>query len=130
MDVRKLGNRSSLVIAGGIITLLLIISGVLFYNYTKLKHNSAGSGEAAATRVISEVNKLYQAPTDETPVVEQVQDKSQLADQQFFAKAAAKDYVLLYKKNKLAVVYRESTNKLINVGPINFTDSSQPPANP
>jgi len=73
------------------------------------------------------VGVLYALP-DEDPVVGKIQDREKLSDQEFFKNAANGDDLLIYQESKLAIIYRASENKLINVGPvsINNTDADQP----
>jgi hypothetical protein len=70
-------------------------------------------------RVIAEVSQIYLVPTDETPTVAKIQDTSKIqSNQTFYANAKNGDFLLVYNKAGLALLYRESANKLINVRPI------------
>ena len=60
-------------------------------------------------------------PADETPTLASVTDKTKLKDQPFFKDAENGDQILIFPQAKKAIIYRESTNKLINVGPIAIT---------
>lgn len=86
------------------------------------QHNSQNDNKATSQRIIAKVDKLFILPTDEEPTVAEIQDKSKLSGQEFFKRVENGDYVLVYSKAKVAFLYRESINKLVNVGPIN-TDS-------
>ena len=57
-------------------------------------------------------------PTGESPNVATIIDKDKLKDQAFFNNAENGDKVLIYTKAQKAIIYRPSTNKIINVGPI------------
>lgn len=93
---------------------------VYFFNqYNNLKSHPNAVSQQATNKVAGEVSKLYGSlPTDEQPTLAQVSDKSKLQDQQFFKNAENGDYILIYPKAKIAVIYREKENKLINVGPV------------
>lgn len=106
-------------IIGGIVTfaVLLGIIAVLLVQYARLPKDASTTNQAAAHKVINRVSTLYMVPTDETPTIAQIQDKQKLKDP-FFEKAQNGDYVLVYSKNKLAVIYREKIHKLVHVGPI------------
>jgi hypothetical protein len=110
----------------GAVTLIVLFaatSGFLFWKYMGAK-NDGGSKVTSeeSQRVIEQVGKLYVLPGNEEPTVAQVNDKAQLADQPFFDVAEDGDYVLIYQKAKTALLYRESVNKLVKVGPVNFED--------
>ncbi len=65
-------------------------------------------------------------PSGETPTVAAVSDVSKLQGQQFFVNAKNGDQVLIYSNAKKAILYRPSTNKIIEVGPVNLTPSEAP----
>lgn len=90
-------------------------NALLYTKYQDLKKNSP----AEVTKNLTEkVGKLIDLPTDETPSIATVDDKEKLKDQPFFASAEKGDKLLIYQAGKKAIIYRESTNKVINVGPI------------
>ncbi len=82
----------------------------------------ATTNEAKDLKV--KVGKLMQLPGDEDPVVATVSDKEKLKDQPFFKDTANGDKILIFTAAKKAIIYRESENRLINVGPIAVTSSS------
>lgn len=74
--------------------------------------------------VIAIIGQSVDLPKDETPSLATVQDKEKLKDQVFFAKAQNGDKLLIYSKIKTAYLWRPSTKKLINVGPVSITDNA------
>ena len=120
----------------GNIVLGLLIGAVLalipsYYFYTKyqqaqklLKDPQQASIDQTKS-VVAKVGKLIALPTDETPSLATVQDKSKLKDQPFFKNAINGDKLLLFIKAKKAILYSESSNKIIEVAPINI---QKPPA--
>lgn len=118
MNTPRLPSRQMCII-GGVIFILLAAIGILGWNYYALKHEREAL--SADTAIIRAVGELYELPTDELPAVVKIEDKGELDNQAFYSKAKNGDYVLVYTKNKLALIYREKNNKLINVGPVNFT---------
>lgn len=65
-----------------------------------------------------EVGKLMELPA-EKPMVATVKDVTQLpANQPFFLVAKNGDKVLFYNDAKKAILYRPSTDKIVNVAPI------------
>jgi cbb3-type cytochrome oxidase subunit 3 len=107
-----------------IIVVLLVVIGVLFIRYNAAKKDPSETAKATTTRLVEEVGKIYAVPTDEQPTVALIQDTNKLKDQAFFDKAKNGDYLILFSKNKIAMVYRESIGKLINVGPVNLSKNS------
>ena len=122
--MKSLPTKVYLTAAVIIIVVLAALSGFLFWKYTNIKTGEDTQAEAKATsqRIIGQVGQLYLLPEGEEPTVAQVQDKTRLDNQVFFSKAKDGDYILIYKKAKLALIYREDADKLINVGPINLDD--------
>lgn len=106
-----------------ILTLVLIVglvAATAFFakNYYDLRQKPNKVAEDETKQLVDAVGKLYQLPRDETPVVAKVQDKEKLKDQPFFQNAENGDRILIYQGAKVAIVYREKENKLINVGPV------------
>jgi hypothetical protein len=100
-------------------------AGYYFWQYSRLKSDPSLATQETTARLKTAIGKLYALPTDEEPTVAQISDKDKLKDQTFFAKAQNGDYILIYTKAKLALLYREKENKLINVGPVSISDTSQ-----
>lgn len=84
--------------------------------------NPTESAKAATSELIAKVGKLTQLPQGETPTVATVTDASKLKSQSFFARAENGDRVLIYVKAKQAYLYRPSTDKIIQIAPINIGD--------
>jgi len=104
----------------GVIVVLLLIIGVLFWKYQTAVNNPTLRAQTETARVLQEVSKIYLLPTDEQPTVARVEDKTKVQDQPFFVNAKNGDYLMVYSKHKLAFLYREQDNKLINVGPVSL----------
>ncbi len=108
-----------------VISILSISTSIWFYIKVQNLENPAGSNQAAeSSAVIKAVGKLMVLPTDETPTIATVSDLSKLKDQVFFAKAKVGDKVLIYTIARKAVLWRPSTNQLIEVSALNSTDAS------
>jgi hypothetical protein len=69
-------------------------------------------------RILQEVTAQYAVPKNETPSFAQINDKSQLAGQDFFKDAENADFLIIYAKAKLSILYRPSEHKIIASGPI------------
>lgn len=121
-------SKLPLTLAITLIIILTAVAGFFFWKWQTAEANPAAEAQAASQRIIQKVGKLYALPSGEEPTVALVQDKEKLKDQSFFEKAQNGDHLLMYSKAKLALIYREKDNKLINVGPIsinNTNDESQ-----
>lgn len=73
--------------------------------------------------LIERLDEVVELPTDETPTLASVTQAEALRDQSFFAKAENGDQVLVYLKSSRAVLYRPSTRKVIEVGPVHLVDT-------
>jgi len=117
----KFSGRSKLVaLVIVIIVALAATAGYFFWQYSDLKANPDAAAQETTQRLVGKVSKLYAVP-DETPTVAQINDKEKLKEQPFFQSTQNGDYLLIFTKAKLAVLFRENENKLINVGPIAIT---------
>ena len=124
---KKSGNLSTFLLIGlGVIVLALAIVAFYFYSqYQGIKKNPNQAAQAETEQLVAKVGKLIDLPKDETPTVATVLDKEKLKGQAFFSNAENGDKILIYTKDKKAIVYRPSQNKLINVGPIAIDQKSQ-----
>lgn len=106
---------------GGLLLIVSIVAFVVMYfQYRNLKNDPNAEKDAETKQLVAQVGKFYDLPTDETPTVATVSDKSKVADQPFFAKAENGDKILIYRKNKLVILFRPSQNKIINSGPVDL----------
>src|SRR3989344_6772897 len=119
------------IILGGVIVVCIIAASFFFIKYRKAQEalNVQKSSGNQVTMLIQAVGKLIELPTGEDPTIATVSDKNKLKNQPFFAKAENGDKVLIYPKFKKAILYRPSSNKIIEVAPVNLqpTPSAQNP---
>jgi len=114
MNYKKLFYIFILILAiGGTIT-----SVYYFKQYRALKANPNLEAQRETESLVASLSKLMELPADETPTIATIADKDKLKDQPFFAKAENGDKLLAYTKAMQAILYRPSTNKIINVAPI------------
>lgn len=114
-----------------IIAVIASIPTIYFYNQYKsmqAKMNPTAATQAQITSLITKVGKLMLLPSDETPTVATVPDKSKWAGQVFFSHAENGDQVLMYQKAKKMILYRPSANKIIEVGVYDVQALSTPAA--
>ncbi len=114
------------ILMGGVglaVIIVAIAAAFFFFEYQKaqnllttqtnvLDEQKAKKENESLVRIIS---KLAVLPTNETPTIATVSDKTKLAGQLFFEKSENGDRVLIYPNNKVAVLYRPSVGKIINL---------------
>lgn len=119
----KLNKTSKLVLTIVSIAILLGLAGTagyFGYKYYQIKKNPQVVGQEETADLVKKVGKLISLPADETPSVATVTDKEKLKDQPFFAQSENGDKVLIYTKAKKAILYRPSTDRIVEVMPIAF----------
>lgn len=128
MSINKKLTRWILI---SILILVALAAGFgTYYFYTKyqtLKKNPDIITKEETQALTDKVGTFLQLPNNETPTIATVMDKEKVKDQPFFTNAENGDKVLLYVNAKKAILFRPSTNKVIEVAPI-FTESASPSA--
>jgi len=126
MQFKKGFSKPILIIGGLVVALLIFLPSYYFYNkYQKLKSSHTGSSgvdKSTAKELVEKVGKLIELPKGEDPTIATVSDKNALPKQAFFTNAQNADQVLIYTKAKKAILYRPSTNKIIEVGPVTVSE--------
>ena len=116
------------------VVVVAALAGVAYMVYNKIQDQNAKierlsdpqqAAKDEAQRIKDLVGQLADIPTDEVPTIATVNDVSKLQGQAFFAKAQNGDKVLIFTKAKKAYLYRPSTNKLVEVAPINIGDDNK-----
>lgn len=102
-----------LIIAG--IVVVIVLLGIWAWQSFSPKDAATVKRE-----VVAKVSKLYNLPTDEEPRHAVISDAEQTSKEPFFKDAKNGDQLIVYPKNGLAVLYRESENKIINTGQVGF----------
>jgi cytoskeletal protein RodZ len=127
---RKIRNYKIIL---GLVALILIaaaVAGALVYRDLKKENDNLrdpqASAQAEIDRIKSEVAALYDVPPNESPTIATVSDVNKLQNQAFFANAQNGDKVLIYNQAKKAILYRPSSNKIVEVAPINIGNATSP----
>lgn len=112
------------------IVVLVALSGFLVYQYihsqneVKRLSNPQESAREETRQLTAKLGRLVEIPTNETPTIATVSDVSKLKDQPFYAKAQNGDKVLIFSQAKRAFLYRPSTDKVIELAPINIGNNA------
>ncbi|MCH7541707.1 hypothetical protein IH981_02950 [Patescibacteria group bacterium] len=121
----KLGlNITTLIIL--IIIVAVVAGGTYLFNTSqkaqaeleKIKSDPNAILREANKILLEDVGKIVDLPKGENPTIATVTDEKRLSDQPFFAKAKKGDKVLIYTEAKRAILYRPSTNKIIEIAPV------------
>ncbi|MBC7707615.1 hypothetical protein H7Y63_00110 [Polaromonas sp.] len=113
----KIKSRK-LYIAGAVVLVVLLIFGAIFV----LRADQASKtldGKASLQVVEDRVNKHFLLPSDEVPALATITDKSKLTTP-FFKRAQNGDKILIYQKHKIAIMYRPSIDRVVEVGPVSL----------
>lgn len=105
-----------------LVSVILIFAAGAFAYYLVKQNLPATTDKDLAVKVA----KLIDLPA-ETPTMATIDDLSKLKDQTFYAKAKVGDVLLVYALAQKAILYRPSTNKIINVTPVNLPSPSPYP---
>lgn len=98
----------------------LCVAAILIYGFSKAyTYVFAGEGTEREMRsLVSSVSDHMLLPPDETPTIATVSDMHALEGQLFFKNAQVGDKVLMYMVSQKAILYRPSSDLIIEVGPI------------
>lgn len=129
-------NHSIVNLIPWILIVVVVLFGALFFVYqnkqannlkkqlTELKQNPQKATEDETKILLDKVGQLIELP-NEKPTIATVTDPAILKDQPFFTSAQKDDVVIIYTVAKKAILFRPSTNKIIEVAPVNLgTDST------
>lgn len=114
-----------MLIAGGAVFVVILLAtiGLLVWKLQQSNVDETAKAKETSERIIDKVSNLYLVPESEEPTVAVIQDKDKLGNKEFFKQAQNGDYLLVYPDGKIALVYREQDNKLINAGPVSIGDN-------
>lgn len=107
------------------IIIIIAIAGLYgcfhYYNkYKALTTDPNAEAQKMTAELVGVLGKLMELPADETPTVATISDKEKLAGQVFFKNAENGDILFAYTNAMKAILYRPSTNKIVNVAPISI----------
>lgn len=123
-------EKKSVIIAFLVVSILAVVgagSGIYYYSQYRALSLRSKDPQAEVKDVLAKVGKLIELPISEEPTVATVQDAEKIKTQPFFTKAQNGHRVILYSNAKLAILFDEKANKIINVGAINLSTPSGVP---
>lgn len=106
---------------------LVAVSLFLLLQYRTAQAKLQSTGAASAQQVdtlIAKVSKLVIVPQNEKPTVATVLHADKLRSQSFFVNAQDGDKVLVYSKEKEAILYRPKTNQIVTIAPVSVTPTA------
>ena len=121
------GSKKWVRFIGGLAIIALI--AWLAYGYITTRNqleqakSPSAAGQTQTQQLANKVGQLVDLPQNETPTIATVNDAAKLKSQAFFADAKDGDKVLIYSKAGKAVLYRPSTNRVIEYSTVNLGGS-------
>ena len=100
-------------------------AGYFYKQYKEIKDNPNKISIDEIKSLTTVISKFMDLPADETPTLATVTDKEKLKDQDFFKKSENGDKILIYANAKKAILYRPSTQKVIEFAPLLIGNASQ-----
>lgn len=97
---------------------LVAVAGIAAAGWFYVQNRSQVPRDEVKT-VQTKVARHYLLPGDEVPALATVTDKAKLKTS-FFRRAENNDKILIYQKNKIAIIYRPSSDRIVGVGPVDI----------
>jgi len=103
---------------------ILVLGSGLFVMYSRYQYlatqviTTSSLSDKEADVLLTKVNSLISLPQGEKPTIATISDTQKLHDQPFFTQAKLGDKVIIYNTAKKVILYRPSSNKIINIAPL------------
>ncbi len=120
----SLRNKKLLIPVVAVVFILIGAGGVVLWQNNFFQQDPAIIYAKQIQTMTANASKYTTLPQDEDPVTATVTDKNVLPHEAFFSNAQNGDKILLYKKNKKAILYRPSTTQVIAVAKLNYQNGS------
>lgn len=130
---KKLSRKQiAMVVALTILILITVVVGKLLSDKRKLEQkvanlsNAQNSVEEENKKLDSDVRHIYEIDGKEEPTILNIVDATEVRKSQaFFERAQNGDKALIYTQQKVAILYRPSTKKIVNAVPFNPDNQPQ-----
>ena len=96
----------------------LVTAGYFYREYKRVKENPDLVSKEEVRSITSSIGRFMELPQGEEPTLATVTDIEKLKDQEFFKSAVNGDKVLIYTQARKAILYRPSTEKIIEFAPL------------
>jgi hypothetical protein len=106
-----------------VVVVLVVLGGVSMYFYSRYQHvqkllkDPAAASKEEVSMLVGKVSRHILLPANESPQIAKVTDPAQLKSNQFFAQSQAGDVVLIYTQSQKAILFRPTTDRIIEVAP-------------
>jgi hypothetical protein len=125
--MKKIKNKMVVIIAVFVlIGIAAGFGGYVLFQHEYAKKNPDATAKAEVTSIVGKIGRHMELPNDEQATLATVVDKSKLANQDFFKKAVNGDKILIYTKARKAILYRPSTDRVIEFAPLLIGDGATP----
>ena len=102
----------------------------LYNQYQTIKKNPDLVYKGEDKKTIESISKYMQLPQGEEPSIATILDITKLKDQKFFENAQNGDKIIIYSSARKAILWRPTTNKIIEVAPLVLGDQAQTSTQP
>lgn len=117
--IKKTVSQNKLVSALVVLVLIFATTSAYFYIRANTGENKA---DKQAVSALNALNIIMQLPTDEKPILATIEDIQKLQGQAFYKDAANGDTIVIFPTSRKVILFRSSTNKIINFGFIEPND--------
>lgn len=130
---RALARMKNMMTKRNLLIVLFVILAIgfayYFIQYRKLSKSPAEMAREKTEHVVKKVSQHVVVPNDPNTTLATVTDITKLKGQVFFADAKNGDQVILFPSKMIAILYRPSIDKIINIGPLSSSpDGATTPA--
>lgn len=128
MKIKSFASKRLLIVIPVLAFLIVLSAAVYFYlQYQKtqqLLKNPTAATQLETTEILSKIEKFIELPIGETPTIATILDSQKLKNQPFYARSQNGDKIILYTNAKIAILYRPSENKIIDVSHLTLDTQS------
>lgn len=100
-----------------------IVSGIFtigyrYHEYQELKNNPEYAAAKELNTILNHLAKFMILPADEIPTLATITDSEKARQQTFLKNTENGDKLIIFAKNRKAILYRPNSRKIIEFGPL------------